>query len=203
MESVELTSHVNSRNPWPAVEVCTTHGLQGTTTEVYVPYGPSTPSAMHCQVLRAPVTPTRAHGSSNWDPFALESDLRGILPLHPPPQSPALHSSLPPLPSFDHLPPTPRYCAGAELACRASPLDFNIFRNKTEDVFHLHYIDNGWRPYIRTVIVARLTELEGLRCLLAWGWEFAVAKSFGARNRRLSWNQYTVRPRITWNTFES
>lgn len=178
MDSVEITSRANPGNPWPAVEVRTTHGMEGTTTEVYVPYGPSTPSARHRQVLRTPVTLTRAHGRSNRDPFTIESNLGGIPPLHSLSQSPGLHSSLPPLSNFDHLPPTPRYRAGADLTHRASPSDFNIFRNKTEDIFHLHDIDNGWRPYIHAVIVARLTESEGLRCLLAWGWEFAVAKSF-------------------------
>ena len=59
------------------------------------------------------------------------------------------------------------------------PSSGNIFRGTMEHLLQLHDVDNKWHVYLHTIVVADppLAEAAALRVLLAWGWDFRVAKS--------------------------
>ena len=40
-----------------------------------------------------------------------------------------------------------------------------------------HRIDDGWCPYVHALVVGKVTDSVAMRSLLAWGWDFRVAKS--------------------------
>ena len=53
------------------------------------------------------------------------------------------HLELPPIPSFDHLPPTPQFHAGTHGGLRPWTMRTNIFCVSTEVAFMTHRIDDG------------------------------------------------------------
>ena len=105
-----------------------------------------------------------------------------ILPLtgwYDPYTGPSPHhpSLLPALPTFDHLPPSPIFREGIQDPAGAFIGSANIFRAGTEDVLQVHRIDEAWCPYIHALIVGRVSNITAMHSLLAWGWDYRVAKS--------------------------
>ncbi len=41
----------------------------------------------------------------------------------------------------------------------------------------MHQVDQAWRPYICMLIVGSVSDVAAVRSLLAWGWDYRVAKS--------------------------
>ena len=92
---------------------------------------------------------------------------------------PPVPCALPPLPSFNHLPPTPVFHAGAMQTGFHTPSSSYVFHGTMESHLRLHDIDDKWHAYLHAVVVADppLAELAALCVLLAWGWDYRVAKS--------------------------
>lgn len=178
-ESCELDRAHEATDPstpmtWPAIHVSTVTG--GVKTDIFIPSTPTQdprpdrsvhimPQRTHIQPSTATTCGLTPQGSEvrQEDPFA-------VTPL-------SSKSPLPALPTFEHLPPSPLFRAGADDAVVPYAGGPNIFRPETEKVFFLHRIDDTWRLYLRAIIVARQSDHAALRSLLAWGWNYRVAKS--------------------------
>ncbi len=75
---------------------------------------------------------------------------------------------------FDHLPPSPLFREGIHDPAGAFIGSANVFRAGTEDVLQVHWVDEAWRPYIRALIVGKVSNVAAIRSLLAWGWDYHV-----------------------------